>query len=364
VEIVTTIGNSDGFHDVVKQIAELEKAGLDGVWLGENSGFDAPSRLGYLAAHTETIQIGTNVMPIYTRNPTLMAMTAASLDYLSDGRFNLGLGIGGIELLEGFFGTTFDRSLSRMREYVEICRKVWAKDEPITHDGRHYEIPLPAEKGSGYGQPRMLLEDPVRPRIPIWMAAIGEKSVAQAAEIADGWLPLFWVPEKVGEGWGAALKAGLAKRDPALGPLQMSVYPVPVAIGEGEEILALREIFRPTVAFFLGGIGPRGKNHYNLLAQRYGYADAAIRIEELWLDGKHDEAAALVPSELLELTGLIGPKSWVAERIAAYREAGATQLQITPVNPARYRAAADYGYNWNADRSAIEVIAQVKDLAG
>jgi hypothetical protein len=139
---------------------------------------------------------------------------------------------------------------------------------------------------------------------------------------------------------------------------------VPAAIGEGEEILALREIFRPTLAFFLGGIGPRGKNHYNLLAQRYGHADAAIRIEELWLDGKHDEAAALVPSELLELTSLIGPRSWVAERIAAYREAGATQLQVAPVNPERYRASAEYGFNWNADEAGIRLITELKELAG
>jgi F420-dependent oxidoreductase-like protein len=363
VQIATNIGNSQGFHDVVNQIAELERAGLDAVWLAENSGFDAPSRLGYLAARTERIQIGTNVMPIYTRNPTLMAMTAAGVDFLSGGRFNLGLGIGGVELLEGFFGTTFDRSLGRMREYVEICRKVWAKESPLVHDGRHYQVPLPAERGTGWGRPRMLLEQPVRPRIPIWLAAIGEKSVAQTAEIADGWLPLFVIPEKVKDAWGSALAAGQAKRDPSLGPLQISVGHGHVAIGEGEDVLKLRDLARPTVAFFLGAIGPRGKNHYNLLFQRYGYEKEAKLIEDLWVEGKTAEAAAAVSEEMLALTSLIGPRSWVAERIAAYKEAGVTQLQVSPVTPSRYKAAAEHGYNWHADQTAAVVIGQLKELA-
>lgn len=363
MRFATTIGNSQGFHQTVEQIARLEGVGLDAVWLAENSGFDAPSRLGYLAAHTSRIQIGTNVMSIYTRNPTLTAMTAAGVDFLSGGRFNLGLGVGGLELLEGFFGTTFGRGIRRMREYVAICRQVWAKDGPLVHHGEVYEIPLPCDQGSGWGAPRMLMEEPVRPRIPVWLAGIGEQSVRLIAEIADGWLPLFLIPERIDQGWGPSLKAGLAKRPPTLGPLQISVGHGHLAIGEGEEVLKLRELGRPTTAFFLGAIGPRGKNPYNLLVQRYGWEREAKLIEELWMDGKYKEATAAVPDKLLELTSLIGPRNWIKERIAAHEEAGVTQLQVSPVNPARFKAAAEHGYNWHADDDAAATLAELRELA-
>jgi F420-dependent oxidoreductase-like protein len=363
MEIAINLGNSQGFHAVVDQVARLEQAGLDAVWISENSGFDAPSRVGFVAARTERIQIGTNVMPIYTRSPTLMAMTAAGVDFLSGGRFNLGLGIGGIELLEGFFGTTFEGSLGRMREYVEICRAVWAREGPLVHDGRHYQVPLPADRGTGHGRPRTLLEQPVRPRVPVWLASIGERSVTQTAEIADGWLPLYLIPERFDAAWGSAVAAGKAKRDPALGPLQISVGHGHVAIGEGEDVLALRELARPTLAFFLGAIGPRGRNHYNLLFQRYGWETEAKQIEELWLDGKPAEAAAAIPEDMLALTSLIGPRSWVAERLAAFKEAGVTQLQVSPIAPNRFKAAAEHGYNWHADEGAADVIAELKELA-
>jgi F420-dependent oxidoreductase-like protein len=254
-----------------------------------------------------------------------------------------------------------------MREIVDICRAVWAREAPLAHEGRHYRVPLPAELGTGWGRPRVILEQPVRPRIPIWLAAIGERSVAQTAEIAEGWLPLFLVPEKLDAAWGSALAAGRARRDPALGPLQISAGGLMLAIGEGDEILQLRDLVRPTIAFFLGGIGPPGRNHYNLLAQRYGYEAEARRIEELYLAGKVEEAAAAVPAELLELTSLIGPRSWVAERIAAYREAGVTQLSVSPVRQARFRSAAEHGFNWHAaggDRTAADVIAELKELTG
>jgi F420-dependent oxidoreductase-like protein len=359
LEIATTIGNSDGFRDVAKQVAELEQAGLGYLWIAENSGYDAPSRLGYVAALTERIQLGTHVVPIYTRNPTLMAMTAAGLDYLSEGRFHLGLGVGGLELLEGFFGMTFDHSIGRTREVVEICRAVWAREAPLVHDGRYYPVPLPAEEGQGWGQPRMILEQPVRPRIPIWLAAIGEQSVTQTAEIADGWLPLFVIPEKIDDAWGAALAAGRAKRDPSLAPLQISPGAMPFAICEGEDVATLRDLFRPTVAFFLGAIGPKGGNHYNLLAQRYGYEAEAKMVEELYTSGKVDEAAATVPAELIELTSLIGPRSWVAERIAAYKQAGVTQLCVLPVRQVRVSSTVEFGFN----PPSVELVAELKELA-
>jgi F420-dependent oxidoreductase-like protein len=339
MQIAITIGSSEGFHEAVTQVAELEKVGLDFIWVAENSGFDASSRMGYLAARTERVQIGSNVLSIYTRTPTLIAMTAAGVDFIAEGRFNLGLGAGGLKLLEGWHGVTFDGSLGRTREIVDICRDVWARESPLTHEGRHYQVPLPPGRGAGLGEPRTILEPPVRSQIPIWLAAIGEQSVALTAEIADGWLPLLLIPEKVKEVWGGALMAGQAKRAPSLGPLQISTGGL-LAIGEGDEVEKLRDRSRSTVAFFVGGMGPRGRNHYNLLAQRYGYEAEAELIEDLYLAGKIDEAAAAVPAGFLELTSLIGPRSFVAERLAAYHEAGVTQLQVSPI-PTGGRTVAD-----------------------
>jgi F420-dependent oxidoreductase-like protein len=334
-----TLASSEGFHEAVTQVAELEKSGLDFVWVAENSGFDASSRMGYLAARTERVQIGSNVLSIYTRTPTLTAMTAAGVDFLSGGRFNLGLGAGGLRLLEGWHGVTFDGSLGRTREIVDICRAAWARESPLTHNGRHYQLPLPPEQGAVLGEPRMLLEQAVRSRIPIWLAAIGEQSVALTAEIAEGWLPLLLIPEKVKEVWGAALADGQAKREPSLGPLQVSAGGL-LAIGEGDDVLKLRDRSRSTVAFFVGGMGPKGRNHYNLLARRYGYEAEAEMIEDLYLAGKTNEAAAAVPAEFVELTSLVGPRSFVAERIAAYQEAGVSQLQVSPI-PTGGQTAAD-----------------------
>ena len=342
-----TLASSEGFHDAVTQVAELEKSGLDFVWVAENSGFDASSRMGYLAARTERVQIGSNVLSIYTRTPTLTAMTAAGVDFLSGGRFNLGLGAGGLRLLEGWHGVTFDGSLGRTREIVDICRAAWARESPLTHNGRHYQLPLPPEQGAVLGEPRMLLEQAVRSRIPIWLAAIGEQSVALTAEIAEGWLPLLLIPEKVKEVWGAALADGQAKREPSLGPLQVSAGGL-LAIGEGDDVLKLRDRSRSTVAFFVGGMGPKGRNHYNLLARRYGYEAEAEMIEDLYLAGKTNEAAAAVPAEFVELTSLIGPRSFVAERIAAYQEAGVSQLQVSPIP--------------TGDQTAADLIGQLKGL--
>jgi F420-dependent oxidoreductase-like protein len=356
MELALSANTAQEFERLIEEMGDLEGAGLDAVWVAENSGFDAPSRLGYLAARSERVQIGTNVMAIFSRTPTLLAMTAAGVDALSHGRMNLGLGVGNAVQVENWHGTPFDGPLGRMREIVQICRQVWS-GEPVAHDGKRYQLPLPAERGTGLGGPRALLETPVRERVPIWLASIGERSVAQTAEIADGWLPLFLIPEKVDAAWGEALAAGRAKRDAGLGQLRIAAGG-PVAIGEGAEVRRLRDLQRPVIAFFLGGLGAKG-NHYNRLAQRYGYGAEARLVEDLYHDGKAAAAAAAVPAELLELTSLIGPRSWVAERIAAYREAGVTQLQVAPVTAA---AAAAGGIGWNAEPSPAELISELRDL--
>ena len=315
--------------EAVEQVVELEKAGLDTVWVAEAYGYDSPTLMGYLAARTERVAIGSAILPMYSRTPTLIAMTAAGLDYLSDGRAILGLGASGPQVIEGFHGIPYTKPLGRTRETIEICRKVWAREERLTHDGKVFQLPHPAERGTGLGKPLKIINHPVRPAIPIFVASLGEKNVEMTAEIADGWLPHLFIPEKAESVWGSFLAKGRAKRDPGLGGLEISAGGM-LAIGEGEETRRLADFTRPMIALYVGGMGAKGKNFYNNLARRYGYEAEAEEIQNLYLDGKKDEAAAAVPRDLLEKISLIGTESHVKERLAAMKEAGVTTLNVTP----------------------------------
>jgi F420-dependent oxidoreductase-like protein len=309
------------------KVAEFEKAGLDIAWVAEAYGFDAPTFMGYLAAKTESITIGAGILPIYTRTPTLMAMTAASMDTLTGGRFILGLGASGPQVIEGFHGVKYDAPLGRTREVIDICRLVW-KRERVTYNGKYYTLPLPADQGTGLGKPLKMIAKPIREDIPVWIASLGPKNVEMTAEIADGWLPIFYMPERAQDVWGADLAAGTAKRDPNLGPLEISAGGL-VAIGD--DMSEVAEMARPMVALYVGGMGAKGRNFYNDLMCRYGYEEEATKIQDLYLEGKKDEAAALVPSEFLKLTNLCGPEGFVRERIEAYAAAGVSVLNIIPV---------------------------------
>jgi len=319
---------SGGFRETAAEIRELESAGLDLATVAEVYTFDAVSQLGYLAAVTERVELMSGIVPIYSRTPALTAMTAAGLDFVSDGRFTLGLGASGPQVVEGWHGVPYDAPLQRTREVVEICRQVWRR-ERLVHEGPKYTIPLPAEQGTGLGKPLKLINTPVRDRIPVMLAAIGPKNVELAAEIAEAWEPIFFMPEKAGSVWGDSLAAGRARRDPALGDLQI-VVGVPVAIGDDVE--PMLERVRPQLALYIGGMGARGKNFYNDLTRRYGYEDEARTIQDLYLDGRKDEAAAVVPEELVRAVSLVGPASHVAERVAAFRDAGVTTLVLQPLD--------------------------------
>jgi F420-dependent oxidoreductase-like protein len=349
MKIATMLSYAGGFKESARQVSEMEHAGLDLVWVAEAYGFDGPSLMGYLAALTETVEIGSAILPIYTRTPTLLAMTAAGIDALSGGRFHLGLGASGPQVIEGWHGVAYDAPIGRTREIAEICRQVWAREAPLVHDGRHYHLPLPAGQGTGLGRALKIIAHPVRSRIPIWVASLGEQNVALTAEVADGWLPILFIPDKAKAVWGTALAEGTAKRGAGLEPLQICAGGL-LAIGEGEEVTRLRDLSRPMVALYVGGMGAKGRNFYNDLACRYGYEKEAAEIQDLYLSGKKDEAASLVPQEFLDLTSLVGPRSWVAERIAAMREAGVTHLQVTPVP--------------TGDQTAATLIEAVKELAG
>jgi F420-dependent oxidoreductase-like protein len=319
-----------GFAESARQAAELEKVGLDVVWVAEAYGYDAPSFMGYLAAKTERVHIGAAILPIYTRTPTLIAMTAAGVDAMSHGRCVLGLGASGPQVIEGFHGVPYDRPLTRTREIIDVCRQVWAREAPLAYDGAAYHIPLPQGQGTGLGKALKIIGHPERSRIPIWVAALGEKNVAMTAEVADGWLPLFFVAEKAKDVFGDSLKAGTAKRDPSLEPLQIAAGGL-LAIGEESEVAGIRELGRAAAALYIGGMGAKGKNFYNALACRYGYEKEATEIQDLYLSGQKAEAAALVPMELLEATSLCGPESYIKERLAAFAEAGVTHVNVTPV---------------------------------
>jgi len=327
VRIGLGINYAGGFKEVAAEVADLERAGLDVVFVPEAYSFDAVSALGYLAAKTERVQLASGVLQLYTRTPTLTAMTAAGLDYVSDGRFILGLGASGPQVIEGFHGVPYDAPIGRTREVIEICRQVWRR-ERLEHRGKHYQIPLPDGQGTGLGKPLKLINEPVRERIPILLAALGPKNVALAAEIAEGWQPIFYLPEKANDVWGAALAAGRANRDPALGTLDVYAGP---ALAIGENVEPLREFIKPHLALYIGGMGAKGKNFYHDLATRYGYGAAADRIQQLYLAGDKDAAAKAVPDELVRDVSLIGPAGFVRDRVAAFRESGVTVLNVVPL---------------------------------
>jgi F420-dependent oxidoreductase-like protein len=316
-----------GFSEVVDELADFERAGVDIVFVPEAYSFDAVSQLGFIAARTERMQIASGILPLYSRTPALLAMTAAGLDYVSGGRFTLGLGASGPQVIEGWHGVPYDAPIGRAREIIEICRLVWRRDL-LEYQGKYYRLPL--EGGTGLGKPLKLINHPVRERIPVALAAIGPKNVTAAAELAESWMPIFYLPERAGAVWGEAVAEGLAKREEALGPLDVIAH---AALAIGDDVTALRETSRPQLALYIGGMGARGRNFYNDLACRFGYEAEAKAIQDAYLDGRKAEAEALVPAELVERTSLIGPDGYVAERLAAYREAGVTTLNVTPLAP-------------------------------
>jgi F420-dependent oxidoreductase-like protein len=316
---------SGGFRETAHELTDLEKAGLDMVSIAETYSFDAVSQLGYLAAVTERVELTSGIMQALTRTPTLTAVTAAGLDYVSGGRFTLGIGASGPQVVEGFHGVKYDAPLGRLREIIEICRMVWRR-ERLVYQGRYYTLPLPPDQGTGLGKPLKLINHPIRERIPVTLAALGPKSVELAAEIADSWEPILFIPEKSRDIWGTSLAAGKAKRDAALGTLGILVG-APCAIGEGLE--DLRAVGREQLALYIGGMGARGKNFYNELTVRYGFADAAATVQDLYLAGRKDKAAAALPQEIVDATSLVGPSGWVAERLAALKEAGVTTVVTT-----------------------------------
>ncbi|HEY0249100.1 MAG TPA: LLM class F420-dependent oxidoreductase [Gryllotalpicola sp.] len=332
------LGYAGDFMEAAAEVPELEDAGAELFSVSETYSFDAVSQLGYLAAITTTAALASDILPIYSRTPALLAMTAAGLDKLTGGRFELGLGSSGAQVVEGFHGVPFDAPLGRTREVIEICRQVWRR-EPLVHAGRHYTLPLPADAPGavGAGKALRLVNRPVRPAVPVHIAALSPRSVAQAAEIADGWTPIFFHPERAAGVWGDALAAGGARRSPGLGPLDVLV---PVGLYAGEFTDYALMTVRQQIALYVGGMGARGRNFYYDLAVRYGYEAEAAEIQRLFLSGAKDDAAFAVPEELARAVSLIGTPEEIATRVDALVAAGVTTLLVQPGGTRAERVAA------------------------
>ena len=307
---------------------EAERLGYESAWAAEAWGTDCVSVLAWLGATTTTIKLGSAIMQIPGRTPANTAMTAATLDLLSGGRFLLGLGTSGPQVVEGWHGQPWGKPLLKTREYVEIVRTALRR-ELLEYHGEHYDIPL--TDGTGLGKPLKLMLRPLRAEIPIYVAAISPKAVEQACEIADGWLPIFWSPSRSREVFADAL----ARTGP-----DFDVAPsAPVILIDDVE--AGRDFLKPYYALYVGGMGSRGKNFYNDLMSRYGYEAEAKAIQDMYLEGNKRDAAALVPDAFVDEVSLVGPKERLAERLDAWRESGATTLLVSTQQPEALRALAE-----------------------
>lgn len=308
--------------DNVALAQEADRLGFHSVWTAEAYGSDAVSPLVWLAAKTERINVGTAIMQMTARAPAMTAMTAVTIDLLTEGRMLLGIGASGPQVVEGWHGVPYGKPVARAREYVEIVRKIWRRAEPLEHHGEHYDIP--AKDGSGLGKPLKLIIHPLRDNIPIYLAAVGPKNVALAAEIADGWLPIFFAPERMNiyREW---LDEGFARSTATKNLSNFDIAPT-VTIEMGDDLAACRNKIKPHLALYIGGMGAREKNFYFNIACRYGYEEAAHRIQDFYLAGKKLEAMMAVPDELVDEIALCGPKERIAERLTAWQSCGITTL--------------------------------------
>jgi len=298
---------------------EAERLGFDSVWTAEAYGSDAVTPLAWVGALTTRIKLGTGILQMPARTPAMTAMTAATLDLLSGGRVLLGLGLSGPQVVEGWHGQPYGKPLTRTREYIEIVRHIWAREAPLVFKGEEYQIPL--DGGTGLGKPLKLTVHPLRPRIPIYLAAIGPRNIALAGEIADGWLPIFFAPGREAV-YLPPLTAGLARRQATDA---FDIAPT-VTVVVGKDIQACRDAVKPMLALYIGGMGARGKNFYHDLACRYGYEATANQIQDLYLAGRKNEAAAAVPDALVDEVALCGPKERIAELLEPWKASQATTL--------------------------------------
>jgi F420-dependent oxidoreductase-like protein len=313
-------------QDVAAKVDEAERLGFDSVWTAEAYGSDALTPLAWLGPRTSTLRLGTALCQISARTPTAMGMAALTMDHLSGGRFVLGLGVSGPQVVEGWYGQAFPRPLARTREYVSIVRKVLARDEPVTSEGPHYALPFSGPGGTGLGKPLKPIVHPLRADLPIILGAEGMKNVALTAEIADGWLPIFYAPAHDGE-YRKALAEGHARPGARRAAEAFEVIASATVI-VADDLEQAADVVRPSLALYIGGMGARDVNfHFDVFA-RMGFEEAAGRIQDLYLEGRKDEAAAAVPTSLVEATALIGPREKIRDDLEAWNESLVTTLLV------------------------------------
>src|SRR6266536_3269120 len=316
--------------ELIALAQEAERLGYDSAWAAEAWGTDAVTVLAWLAASTDRIKVGSAIMQIPGRTPANAAMTAATLDLMSGGRFILGLGTSGPQVVEGWHGQPWGKPLGKTREYIEIVRAALRRDV-VEHEGEHYRIPYDGPGATGLGKPLKMMLRPLRADIPIYLAAIGPKNVALAAEIADGWLPMLVVPERFDEAFGPSLAGARDGFEIAAG----------VSVLVGDDVESLRDAIKPHIALYVGGMGAKGKNFYNSLSSRYGWEAEAGQIQELYLGGRQREAIAAVPDELVDGVALVGPKERIRDRLDAWRETPVTTLIVGSPQPEALQVLAE-----------------------
>ena len=324
-----------GPSDALSLVLEAERLGFGSVWSAEAYGSDAVTLITWAAAHTERIAVGTSVMQIPARSPAATAMTAITLDHLSGGRFRLGLGVSGPQVSEGWHGVAFDHPLERTREYVEIVRTIIRRERPLEFHGRFFDLPL--QGGTGLGKPLKTIVHPLRTDLPVYLAAIGPRNVALAGEIADGWLPSFFAPAHA-EVFEAPLRDGLAKSGRDRNRFDVAPF-VPVIVGD--DLQACRDLVKPQLALYIGGMGARGRNFYQSLVARYGYEADAAKIQDLYLEGRKGEAAGAVPDALVDDVSLVGPAERIADQLEPWKAAGVDTLIAGAFQPEALRALAE-----------------------
>jgi F420-dependent oxidoreductase-like protein len=330
-----------GYDDPLGGVAlaqEADRLGFHSAWTSEAYGTDAVTPMAWIAATTERIGVGSAIMQMPARSPAATATTVATLDILSGGRVLLGLGTSGPQVAEGWHGQAWGKPLTRTREYVEIVRTILRREVPVEHHGEHYDIPYTGPGATGLGKPLKIIVHPLRTEMPIYLASIGPRNVALTAEIADGWLPIFFSPERAPAVHGPALEEGFARRGGR--PEGWDLAPlVPVVMAD--DVQACRDFLKPMVALYVGGMGARGKNFYNTLAQRYGFEAEAAAIQDAFLDGRRSDAAAAVPDELVDEIALVGDRDRIADRLDAWRESGVTTLVLQARQPEALQALAE-----------------------
>ncbi len=317
-------------ENIVELTREAEAVGFDSVWTAESWGSDAFTPLTWIAAHTERIKLGTGVVQLSARTPVATAMAAMTLDHLSNGRMMLGLGVSGPQVVEGWYGRPANKPLARTREYVEIIRKAFLREGPLTNDGEFYPMPYNGPESTGLGKPLKIMTHPLRSRIPIFIGAEGPKNVAQTARIADGWLPLYYSPYRQ-EVYADQLVD--ARDDFEINAL--------VTFNVTDDVATGLWPVKAALGFYIGGMGAKGQNYHTKLMARMGYEEEAYRIQDLFFEGKRDEAIAAVPDAFADEISLVGPAGRIKERLEAWRDSPVTTLMIAPRGPDALRQAAE-----------------------